>query len=156
MSTTTRWPAAHERVLHGFTAGWRRPHPHAWDDVLAEDVELTQPLLRPGTGRAHWHGEVRRLLALAPDLAGEVLDWSARDEVMVIDLRLTATVGGVSLTVRTIDRLRITPTGMIVRRDASFHWWPVARAILLHPSAWRPWWRSGVGPLLGRRRLLAR
>jgi hypothetical protein len=31
-----------------------------------------------------------------------------------------------------------------------------ARAVLLHPRAWWPWWRSGVGPLLGRRRLLAR
>ncbi|WP_219415649.1 nuclear transport factor 2 family protein [Pseudonocardia nigra] len=154
MNTTTSWSQAHDRVLEGFSAGWRRPHPHAWDDVLAEDVVFTQPLLRPGTGPAHWHEEARRLLAFAPDLTGEVLSWAARDDVMFIDLRLTATVGGAPVTVRTVDRLRVTPSGRIVRRDASFDWWPVARAVLLRPSAWWRWWRSGVGPLIGRRPLL--
>ncbi|MHA6625343.1 nuclear transport factor 2 family protein [Pseudonocardia sichuanensis] len=154
MTTSTSWAAAHRRVLDGFSAGWRRPDPHAWDDILAEDVEFTQPLLRPGTGPAHWHEEARRLLVLAPDLRGEVVAWAARDDVMFIDVRLTATVGGAPLTVRSVDELRVTPSGTIARRDASFDWWPVALAVLARPRAWWRWWRSGVGPLLGRRRLL--
>lgn len=156
MSTATTWSTAHARVIEGFAAAWRRPHPQAWDAVLAGDVELRQPLLPPCTGRARWHEEARRLLAFAPDLTGEVLHWAARDDVMFVELRMTATVGGAPLAVHTVDLLRIAPPGLIVRRDASFDPWPVARAVLLHPRAWWPWWRSGVGPLLGRRRLLAR
>jgi hypothetical protein len=36
----TDWPAVHQRVMDAFVAGWDKPHPHAADDFLAEDVEL--------------------------------------------------------------------------------------------------------------------
>lgn len=42
------------------------PRPHAWDDLLAADVELVQPLLLGGKGRERWQREVARLLAFLP------------------------------------------------------------------------------------------
>ena len=150
----TDWPAIHHDVLENFAKGWRDPHPHAWDDLVTEDVELTQPLLRDGAGRALWHEEARRLLAFAPGLTGDVLSWAGHDEVMFIDLRLNAVVGGAPLTFRLCDKLTLDTSGHVVRREAFFDPGPVALTLLRRPAAWWPWWRSGVGPLLARRRLL--
>lgn len=156
MIAVTDWPTLHEQVIERFTAGWSDPHPLAWDNLLAEDVELTQPLLRHGRGRELWHEEARRLLAFLPDLRGEVLSWAAHRETMFIDLRLSASAGGARLSIRACDQLTISTTGLIVRRDSRFDPWPVTGTLIRHPSTWWPWWRSGVGPLLARRALLAR
>lgn len=149
----TDWPEVHARVVETFAKGWSNPHPHAWDDFLAEDVELIQPLLADGAGIEHFRAETRRLLALAPDISGEVLSWAAREDVVFIDLRLNATIGGAPISFRTFDQLRISPDGMLLRREAFFDPSPVALALLRRPSSWLPWWRSGIGPLAARRRL---
>jgi len=39
-------------------------------------------------------------------------------------------------------------------RESFFDSVPVAAILLRRPRSWLPWWRSGVGPLLWRRRLL--
>src|SRR5439155_21725051 len=109
------WPCVHERVVELFAAGWDRPQPHAWDELLAEDAEFVQPLLRSGRGRALWHEEARRLLALAPDLRGDVLAWAGRDDVVFVDVRLTATVGGKPLALRSFDKLWISLDGLVLR-----------------------------------------
>lgn len=150
----TDWPNVHERVVEKFAKGWAQPHPNAWDDMLEDDVELVQPMLNDAKGRERWYEEGRRLMALAPDLSGEVLDWAGREDVLFIDLRLTATIGRASVSFRTFDKLRITPAATVLRREASFDPAPIARALLAHPSAWLPWLRSGVGPFTARRRVL--
>lgn len=152
----TDWPRAHEQVVEKFAKGWAQPAVHAWDDLLAEDVDLTQPMLAAARGRDRYHDEIRRLLALAPDVTGEVLSWAGRSDVVFIDLRITATIGAARVSFRTFDQLRITPSATVVRREASFDPAPIALAVARHPSAWWPWWRSGLGPLIGRRRFLPR
>ena len=152
----TDWPRVHEQVLEKFAKGWARPEVHAWDDMLTQDVELIQPLLARASAREQFHEETRRLLALAPDVTGEVLDWAGHEDVMFIDLRLTATVGRAPIAFRTFDKLRITPAAMVLRREASFDTVPIARRLLTRPSAWWPWFRSGVGPLIARRGILPR
>lgn len=156
MSVVTDWPKVHEQVVEKFAKGWAHPGPHAWDDMLTEDVELIQPMLAPAHGREQFGDEVRRLLRLAPDISGEVLDWAGRDNVLFIDLRLTATIGRAPLTFRTLDKLRITPDAMVSQRDAFFDTAPIAATLLTRPRAWWPWFRSGVGPPLARRRILPR
>jgi hypothetical protein len=151
----TAWPSVHERVVEAFAAGWRRPEPHAWDDLLAEHVELTQPLLRNGRGRALWQQEVARLLAFLPDLRGEVIGWAGRDDIVFIDIRLNATAGGKPLSFRAVDRLRLDSAGTVVSRESFFDPAPVATALMYRPVTWWSWWRSGLGPLLGRRRFLS-
>jgi hypothetical protein len=130
------WPSVHQQVVDLFAKGWDRPEPHAWDELLAEEVELVQPLLRSGRGRALWNEEARRLLRLAPDLRGDVLAWAGRDDVVFIDVRLSATVGGKPLTFRSTDKLLIGPDGRVLRREGSFDPVPVALALLLRPRAW--------------------
>lgn len=150
----TAWPNVHEKVVEAFAAGWRRPDPHAWDDLLAEDVALVQPLLRCGRGRALWQREVARLLAFLPDLRAEVINWAGRDDLVFIELQLSATAGGKPLTFRAVDRLHIDPAGVVVRRESFFDSAPVAMVLAGRPAAWWSWWQSGLGPLLGRRRFL--
>lgn len=130
------WPSVHQQVVELFAKGWDRPHPHAWDELLAEDAELVQPLLRSGRGRAVWQEEARRLLQLAPDLRGDVLAWAGCDDVVFIDVRLSATVGGKPLTFRSVDELLISPDGRVLRREAFFDPAPIALALLVRPKAW--------------------
>ncbi|WP_031470517.1 nuclear transport factor 2 family protein [Sciscionella sediminilitoris] len=149
------WAALHEQAVEAFAKGWRRPEPHAWDGLLAPDIELTQPLLRCGRGRQLWQREIARLLAFLPDLHGEVLDWAGAEERLFIQLRLTATLGGKPLSFVAVDRLRLDPNGVAVARESFFDPAPVAAMLARRPSTWLPWWRSGLGPLLGRRKFLS-
>jgi hypothetical protein len=150
----TAWAEVHKQVVGAFAAGWHAPAPHAWDELMADDLELTQPLLRNGQGRVLWQQEVARLLALLPDLHGEVIGWAGRGDLVFIDIRLTARLGGKPLGFRAVDRLRVDPAGVVRDRQSFFDPAPVALTLARRPAAWWSWWRSGLGPLLGRRRFL--
>ena len=153
---TTGWPSVHARVLEAFARGWDTPDPHAWDSLMAEDIELNQPLLQPGTTRKTWHDEAQRLVALLPDIRGQVTSWAGHEDIMFIELRLTATLGGKPLEFRAVDKLRLAQTGAVLRRDSFFDSAPLMGAVLRRSSAWLPWWRSGLGPFMARRKFLAR
>jgi hypothetical protein len=149
----TDWAAVHRRVIETFSSGWDSPGPHAWDDFLADDVEMVQPMLRDGRGRELWWDEARRLMGLLPDLRGDVLGWSGRDDTVYIDVQFTATLGGRSMVWRAVDILRVTPSGTLLRRESFFDSAPLARAVLSRPRGWLRWWRSGIAPLSARRAL---
>ncbi|GAA5132285.1 hypothetical protein [Pseudonocardia adelaidensis] len=87
---------------------------------------------------AVWQDGARRLLRLAPDLRGDVVTWAGHDDVVFIDVRLRATVGGKPLVFRSFDQLLISPEGRVLRREAFFDPTPVALALLLRPAAWLP------------------
>lgn len=150
----TPWPDIHRRVVEAFAAGWQRPHPHAWDELLAEDVVLGQPLLRSGNGLRLWQQEVDRLLTFLPDIHGEVSSWAGRDDVVFIRIRLSATAGGKPLSFTAVDQLHLDAAGVVVGRESFFDPTPVLTTLLKRPRTWGAWWRSGLGPLLGRRRFL--
>lgn len=146
--------SVHEAVVDAFAAGWAAPHPHAWDDLLHEDVVLRQPLLADGRGRDVWQRELTRLLAFLPDLRGQVLSWAGRQDVVFIDIACSGTAAGRPLEFRAVDRLTITAEGTVIQRDSFFDPLPLAVELARRPTAWMTWWRSGVGPLLARRKLL--
>jgi hypothetical protein len=150
----TATPAVHRRVVDRFAAGWQQPSPHAWDDLLADDVDLRQPLMADGVGRAHWQQEFARLQAFLPDLRGDILGWAGDRDKIYVDIRCVATAGGRPLQFRAIDVLTVTPDGTITRRESSFDPTPLITALLTRPAAWAAWWRSGAAPLAGRRALL--
>jgi hypothetical protein len=81
-------------------------------------------------------GYVPRPSLATPDLRCDVMAWAGRDDVVFIDVRLSATVGGKPLTFHSFDQLRISPEGRVLRREASFDPAPVALALLLRPTAW--------------------
>ncbi|GAA3049505.1 hypothetical protein GCM10010464_12190 [Pseudonocardia yunnanensis] len=148
--------AVHRQVVGLFAAGWRQPDPHAWDELLADDVDLHQPLMADGVGRVHWQQEFARLQAFLPDLRGEIAGWAASDDTIYVDVHCVATAGGLPLQFRALDRLTVTPDGTVTRRDSFFDPTPLVRALLMRPAAWAAWWRSGVAPFAGRRTLVGR
>jgi hypothetical protein len=151
---TADWPAVHRQVVETFAKGWAHPGPGAWDEILGEDVELNQPMLPRTKGREMWQEEGDRLLSLLPDLRGDVLSWAGRDDLLFIELELSATLGGKPFAFRAVDKIWITSSGEIARRDSFFDSGPIAQVMLRRPTAWLPWWRSGLGPFLGRRRFV--
>jgi hypothetical protein len=150
----TDWTRVHRAVIEAFTAGWDAPGPHAWDALLADDVELVQPMLSDGRGRELWWDEASRLMALLPDLRGEVLDWSAAEGTIFIHVGFTATLAGRPFCWRAVDHLRVDESGALLRRESFFDSVPVALALLRRPRAWPAWWRSGIAPAAARRRLM--
>ena len=155
MPTTPDWPTIHERTVDIFRTGWESPTPEAWDGFIDAHSQMVQPMLRDGVGAEFWHGESARALQVMPDLHAEVLSWSGVDEQVFIHLRFHATVGGRPLSWDAVDLLRLREDGGLIRRDSFFDSAPVARALATRPGAWWPWWRSGLWPLEGRRRLFA-
>ncbi|WP_433179457.1 nuclear transport factor 2 family protein [Actinoallomurus sp. CA-150999] len=139
-----------QRVVEGFALGWRNPEPHAWDDLLAADICLEQPLLGNGRGQAVWHRGLAQLLTLVPDLRGRVHGWAGHGDVLYIDIELTGTLGGRSHSVRAVDRLTLDERGLVTARRSFLDPVPLALAIATRPAAWPAWWRSGLPPLAGR------
>lgn len=150
----TDWAAVHEQVVAQFSAGWDRPDPHAWDAFLGPDMEFVQPMLRRGVGPAFWQGETARALALMPDLRADILGWAGSGDRLFIHLRFAGTLGGRPLGWEAVDLLHVDPSGTATFRESFFDSMPLAADVVRRPTAWLRWWRSGVGPLLGRRRLL--
>jgi hypothetical protein len=153
---TTGWASVHAQVLAAFAQGWEVPGPHAWDNCMAETIELNQPLLKPGTTRKTWHNEAQRLVTLLPDLRGRVTSWAGHEDILFIELQLSATLGGKPLDFRAVDKLWLTQIGTVLRRDSFFDSGPLIGTVMTRPSSWLPWWRSGIGPFLARRKFLAR
>lgn len=146
--TDSRWTDAHRTALDAFVEGWLTPSPHAWDRLLAPDVELVQPLLRNCRGREQWWREAARLMRLVPDLRGEVLSWSATGDTMFIDVRFTGTLGGRPLTWRAVDVLTLDATGTVLRRESHFDSVPLILTVLRRPRAWLAYWRRRNGDSL--------
>jgi hypothetical protein len=78
---------------------------------MTENIELNQPLLQPGTTRRTWRDEAQRLVTLLPDVRGEVVGWAGHEDIMFIELRLSAILGGRPLDFRAVDKLWLTQTG---------------------------------------------
>lgn len=150
----TDWAAVHEKFVEQFRSGWDRPDPHAWDVFIDESTHFVQPMLREGIGAALWWEESQRALQLLPDLRAEVLSWAGVEGTLFIHLRFSATLAGKPLEWDAVDLIRLTPDGVATCRESFFDSVPTATTLLRRPRSWLRWWRSGVGPLLWRRRLL--
>jgi len=144
------------QAVKAFAEGWKKPHPRAWDGLLAADVELHQPLMPDGIGVDHWQREFTRLQAFLPDIYGEILDWAPVPDGVLIHLRCHATAGGRPLSFDAIDRLQLSDDGTVIRRDSFFDPTPLIAALIARPRAWRVWWSSGMAPMTVRRGFLER
>lgn len=158
--------------IERFADGWHHPHPHAWDDIVADNVVLEQPLLPARRGRGALAEEYGRLLRLVPDLTGEVTAWGvvgpqgggdaredgAEDTQVDLHLTLRGTLGGPGgppLVLPLVDHCTVI-NGVLTVRRSYFDPLPLITLAARTPAAWVPWWRSGVGPLLARRELTRR
>jgi hypothetical protein len=143
-----------EHFVSGFAAGWSAPHPNAWDDLFTADAVFEQPLLASGQGLPLLRREFAHLFSFLPDMTGRVVRWGLADDAVFVELACQASVAGRPLDFVVVDRCVLDDSGRCTRRTTFMNPLPLALAVATRPRSWPRWWRSGVGPMPARRRLL--
>jgi hypothetical protein len=137
------------RFVAAFQEFWRAPTVAGFS-ILTDDVTLVQPLAPVLHGLDEVRDAFGRIFASMPDMCGEVDRWSARDDVLFIEFRLRATIGGRPFEWPAVDRFRLDRDGRATERVTWFDSMPLLVAMSTRPRAWPRLLRSGVLRLLLR------
>lgn len=118
-----------------FAEFWRAPDPGALDAVSTPDVRFVQPLVR-GSDLRGFQRDLRRLLAVVPDLHGTTHRWApAGEDALFIEHSLSGTLDGRRLEWSVVDRITLRD-GKLAERVAWFDPLPVMAAVATRPRAW--------------------
>jgi hypothetical protein len=135
----TTWHA--EQFVAKFADFWKHPTPQRLPELLHSDVVLVQPLAPRAVGidaaQAQFHG----FLSCLPGLHADVEHWCGHDDIVFIEFRLRATVGGDLLDWPNVNRLRLRD-GKGIERITYFDPLAVLPTLLRHPSIVWKWRRS--------------
>lgn len=131
-----------------FARFWARPSLDGFATVLAPGATLHQPLAPTMRGLAQVRAGFAPVFAWLPDLRGEVDRWSADGDVVFIEFRLRATLGGRPVEWPLIDRFVVGPDGLAVERLTYFDPLPLVLATVARPAGWWRFWRSGAARAL--------
>ena len=135
-------PAA---FVERFADGWARPERgDRLLPLLHPDVRLVQPLEGEVRGLEAVGAMWDRTFGLMPDLSGEVLHWAERDGFLVIELRLSGTLGGRRVEWITSDHIELED-GLVKERVAHFDPTPLVVAVLRSPRLWPRFVRQRLG-----------
>lgn len=137
----------------GFQHFWRTPSLEGFSLLLSPDVTLMQPLAPIMRGLAEGREVFRKLFAWLPNLHGIVDRWSAQDNIIFIEFRLRATIGGRPFEWPVVDRFVLRADGMATERVSYFDPLPLLFASISRPSCWLQLWRSSVLRMVIRCRL---
>lgn len=121
-----------EQWVAGFIHVWEAPRDRldALMDLLSAEVVLKAPTNPPmSVGRADGQRAFERAFRAMPDLRAVIHRWSARGDVVFIDMTFHATIGGRPVAWDDIDRFRFRD-GVAIERVAYFDPAPVRRAFL--------------------------
>src|SRR5881397_1597430 len=80
--------------VDGFRRFWAAPSLDGLPALLAPDVKLVQPLAPVMRGLDEVRRNFGAIFAWLPDIRGEVDRWSGEGNVVFIEFRLRATIGG--------------------------------------------------------------
>lgn len=115
---------------------WRSPSVDGLETLLAPDVRLAAPM----TPTTHTLEEGKRafakILALTPDLTGEVHRWGATEDGVLVEFTLSGSVAGTSVSWRAVDHLVLREDGLASERVSYFDSAPIVLRILRHPRTW--------------------
>lgn len=129
-----------------FQRAWAASSLEMHEERWSEGIELHQPLLGSLYGREQCRRAFEKLFALTPDLTLAVDGWSGNADSLFIAFTFTSTFGGAELRWPAVDRFRLNPNGLIVRRDSFFDPSIVLGHMLRHPRGWPRALRSGLVP----------
>jgi hypothetical protein len=134
-------PSDPEEFVTKFTDFWRNPSPHRLTELLHPDVVLVQPLAAPMIGIEAAQAEFRRFCYCLPGLSAQVDSWCSRGDLVFIEFRLRARIGGAVAEWPNVNRL-ILREGKAIERATYFDPLAILPTLLRHPSVWWRWWRS--------------
>jgi hypothetical protein len=90
--------------------------------------------------------EFHRFWCCLPDLRGEVDRWCGDGDLVFIEFRLHASIGGDVIEWPNVNRL-VLQHGKAIERVTYFDPLVVLPTLLRHPSVWWRWWRSQLPSL---------
>jgi hypothetical protein len=140
VSTTAERTDA-EAFVEAFDENWRAGGPaHAFVErfrpLLDPQVRLVQPQVPTLVGlEAFETGFAAPLFDLMPDARGAVRGWSARDDVVHIEVDVMGTIGRRRVVLRSCDRITLRD-GRVAERVAFVDPAPLLKAVALNPRTW--------------------
>jgi ketosteroid isomerase-like protein len=129
------------QFVEKFADFWKHPSPQRLPELLHPDVVLVQPLAPRTIGLEAAQAQFYRFCCSLPGLTADVEHWSGDKDVVFVEFRLRANVGGDVLEWPNVNRLRLRD-GKGIERITYFDPLAVLPTLLRHPAvAWR-WHRS--------------
>jgi hypothetical protein len=126
-----------EQFVTKFANFWKHPSPQQLPELLHPDVVLVQPLAPRTVGIKAAQAQFQRFFSCLPGLRGDVEHWCGHDDMVFIEFRLRANLGGDLLEWPNVNRLRLRD-GKGIERVTHFDPLAVLPMLLRHPSiAWR-------------------
>jgi hypothetical protein len=143
-----------EAFVGDFAEGWRRPKPDGFLEYFAgrcsPGVRMVQPLAPTTTGLAGFEALFRDVFDLFPDYEVRVEDWAVRGNVAYLWVEHSATIGRRRASWAGVDRVVLSPEGLIEERVALFDPTAVLPALLRAPGTWRRFLRLTLAGRLRR------
>jgi ketosteroid isomerase-like protein len=130
-----------EAFVTKFADFWNDPAPQRLPELLHPDVVLMQPLAAPTIGIKAAQADFHRFLHCLPDLRGDVDRWYTDTNLVFVELRLHARIGGTVIEWPNVNRL-VLREGKAIVRVTYFDPLAILPALVRHPSVWWRWWRS--------------
>jgi SnoaL-like domain len=130
-----------EEFVTRFADFWHDPSPQRLPELLHPNVVLVQPLAGRMIGIEAAQAEFRRIWCCLPDLRADVDRWCGASDLMFIEFRLHARVGGQVMEWPNVNRL-VLCDGKAIERVTYFDPLDVLPMLLRHPSIWWRWWRA--------------
>jgi hypothetical protein len=125
-----------------FAAYWRAPSVEGLDALLAPDVRLVAPMTPTTHTLADGKRAFASILALVPDLTGEVHRWGPTEDGVLIEFTLSGHAGGGPVGWDAVDRIVLREDGLATVRISYFDATPLIRTVARRPRAWPAFLRS--------------
>jgi hypothetical protein len=122
-----------EDFARRFGEAWSAPSGERLAGLLTEDVRLVQPLMREVHDRAGARQAFDELFGLVPDLRSEVLRFGGTADGLLIEHRMTGTLGRRPHSWDVVDRI-VLREGLARERVAHFDPLPVLAQLLRRPG----------------------
>jgi hypothetical protein len=122
-----------EDFTRRFGEAWATPSGARLAALLTDDVRLVQPLMREVHDRGAATRAFDELFALVPDLRSEVRRWGATEDGVLIEHRMTGTLGRRPYSWDGVDRILLRD-GLARERIAHFDPLPVLAQLLRRPE----------------------
>ncbi|MCX2929464.1 nuclear transport factor 2 family protein [Mycobacterium sp. CVI_P3] len=134
-----------ERFVERFSAAWTTPAPATFSDLFAPTIRLIAPLLPVTNGIEQAEEGFASLFSLLPDMRGQVIDWVATSDGVIIDHVFRGTLGRQQVQWRGMDRF-VLADGCGVERVHYADSRPVVNAAVRQPWLWPRLLRTGARP----------
>jgi SnoaL-like domain len=130
-----------EEFVTKFANFWDAPSPQRLPELLHPNVVLVQPLAARMIGIQAAQAEFQRIWSCLPDLRAHVDRWCGDGDIVFIEFRLYARIGGKVAEWPNVNRL-VLRDGKAIERVTYFDPLTILPTLLRHPSTWWRWWRA--------------